>query len=185
MSKSIGFIGGGAMATGIIKGILSANTLTAEEIYVKELMPERQVYLKETYGLQLADSLKELAEKAKVLVLAVRPQDAEKAARELSEVITQDHVLVSICAGIKIEKLSGWIGEKVTYARIMPNTMTEIKRGYSALTFSKNASEEAKQSVQRITDSIGSTLVIPEKQFDAFTALSCAGPEWLLLLQQL
>ena len=47
MSKSIGFIGGGAMATGIIKGILSANTLTAEEIYVKELLPERQVYLKE------------------------------------------------------------------------------------------------------------------------------------------
>ena len=42
MSKSIGFIGGGAMATGIIKGILSANTLTAEEIYVKELLPERQ-----------------------------------------------------------------------------------------------------------------------------------------------
>ena len=80
MSKSIGFIGGGAMATGIIKGILSANTLTVEEIYVKELLPERQVYLKETYGLQLADSLKELAEKAKVLVLAVRPQDAEKAA---------------------------------------------------------------------------------------------------------
>ena len=73
MSKSIGFIGGGAMDTGIIKGILSANTLTAEEIYVKELLPERQVYLKETYGLQLADSLKELAEKAKVLVLAVRP----------------------------------------------------------------------------------------------------------------
>ena len=58
MSKSIGFIGGGAMATGIIKGILSANTLTAEEIYVKELLPERQVYLKETYGLQLADSLR-------------------------------------------------------------------------------------------------------------------------------
>ena len=85
MSKSIGFIGGGAMATGIIKGILSANTLTAEEIYVKELLPERQAYLKETYGLQLADSLKELAEKAKVLVLAVRPQDAEKAARELSK----------------------------------------------------------------------------------------------------
>ena len=53
MSKSIGFIGGGAMATGIIKGILSANTLTAEEIYVKELLPERQVYLNETYGLQL------------------------------------------------------------------------------------------------------------------------------------
>ena len=95
MSKSIGFIGGGAMATGIIKGILSANTLTAEEIYVKELLPERQVYLKETYGLQLADSLKELAEKAKVLVLAVRPQDAEKAARELSEVIH-----AGSCAGI-------------------------------------------------------------------------------------
>lgn len=81
MSKSIGFIGGGAMVTGIIKGILSANTLTAEEIYVKELLPERQVYLKETYGLQLADSLKELAEKAKVLVLAVRPPGCRKSSK--------------------------------------------------------------------------------------------------------
>lgn len=81
MSKSIGFIGGGAMATGIIKGILSANTLTAEEIYVKELLPERQVYLKETYGLQLADSLKELAEKAKVLVLAVCPPGCRESSK--------------------------------------------------------------------------------------------------------
>ena len=35
MSKKIGFIGGGAMAEGIIKGLIASKTLAPEEIYVK------------------------------------------------------------------------------------------------------------------------------------------------------
>ena len=181
MSKKIGFIGGGAIAEGIIKGLIASKTLAPEEIYVKEILPQRKEYLKETYGLSFADELSELAKAAEILVLAVRPQDAQGVSEELAQVISENQVVVSICAGIQIEKLAGWIGENVTYARIMPNTLIDAKRGYSALTFSTKALEEEKKEVQKITDSIGDTLIIPEAQFDAFTALSCAGPEWLLL----
>lgn len=181
MSKKIGFIGGGSMAEGIIKGLLVSETLEPEEIFVKEILSQRRQYLKEQYHVQLTDELKELAEKAEILMLAVRPQDAQKVAEELSAVITDKNILVSICAGIQIEKLSVWIGKKIRYARIMPNTLIDARKGYSALAFSENVEPKAQEEVKKITDAIGDTLLLAEKNFDAFTALGCAGPEWLLL----
>lgn len=182
MNKKIGFIGGGNMAEGIIKGLLNTGAKSAQEILVKELIPARKQYLKETYGLLLTDSYEELAVEADILILAVRPQDAKSVGLELAKVIDAGkHTLVSICAGIQIEKMSGWIGENVRYARIMPNTMIEARRGYSALAFSENFSEEEKAEVQKITDAIGKTLLLAENLFDAFTASSCAGPEWFIL----
>lgn len=181
MSKAIGFIGGGNMAEGIIRGILASGNLSNEEIFVKELLPQRKEYLQKQYQIQLVDDLGELAQKAYILVLAVRPQDAEKVTRELSAVVSDENILLSICAGIQIDKLSGWTEGKVRWARIMPNTMIESRRGYSSLAFGEGFTEEAKADVQLVSDSIGKTLRLPESQFDAFTSTSCAGPEWFIL----
>lgn len=181
MAKKIGFIGGGSMAGGIIRGLLSSGTLNAEEIYVKEILPQRKQYLKEKYKVQLTDEIKELAEKAELLILAVRPQEARKVSEELSAVIQDKNILVSICAGIRIEQLSKWIGSQIRYARIMPNTLTDIRKGYSALVLSENILPDDRAEIQKITDAIGDTLILEESKLDAFTALGCAGPEWILL----
>lgn len=182
MSKNIGFIGGGNMAEGIIRGLLNTNTKTTEEVIVKELLPARQEYLKATYGIVLVDTLKELAEQADILILAVRPQDAKQVSEELRQVIDAGkHTVVSICAGIQMVQFAQWIGDNVRFARIMPNTMIDARRGYSALAFGAGFDEAEKAEVQKITDAIGKTLPLAENLFDAFTATSCAGPEWLIL----
>ncbi|MCC8162563.1 MAG: pyrroline-5-carboxylate reductase [Lachnospiraceae bacterium] len=181
MSGKIGFIGGGSMAEGIIRGLLAAGTWKAEEILLKEILPQRKEYLKEQYQIELIDDLRELAAKADILVLAVRPQNAQSVSEELSAVIQEKTLLVSICAGIQIGKLSGWIGSRIHFARIMPNTLIETGKGYSALAFSANVTEKEQLEAQKITNAIGETLIISEQHFDAFTALGCAGPEWVLL----
>lgn len=182
MSTKIGFIGGGNMATGILRGLLQTKTKNSDEIFVKELLPSRQAFLKETYGITIVDSYEALADEAQILVLAVRPQDAKQVTEELAKSLDPTkHLLVSICAGIQMEQLSSWIGKDVKLARIMPNTMIEARRGYSALSFADGFTQEEKAAVQEITDAIGKTLLLPENQFDAFTATSCAGPEWLIL----
>lgn len=181
MAKKIGFIGGGNMAEGIIKGLIASKAKASSDILVKEVLPQRAEYLKATYKLVTVDSYEELA-KADILVIAVRPQDAKAVSEELSSFVdAKKHSIVSICAGIQIPKFASWIGEKVRYARIMPNTMIDVQRGYSALAFGEGFTDKQKADVQLITDSIGKTLLIPEAQFDAFTATSCAGPEWLIL----
>lgn len=184
MSRKIGFIGGGNMAEGIIGGLISAGTFSGNEIYVKEIIEQRAKYLSEKYGVTIVGSYTELAENADILVLAVRPQDAQEVSIELRKVVSEKNIIVSICAGILMEKFASWIGDTVKYARIMPNTMIESKRGYSALAFGDGFSEEEKTDVQIITDSIGKTLLLAENKFDAFTASSCAGPEWVILFAQ-
>lgn len=181
MGYTIGFLGGGNMATGILEGLLASETLPAEKIYVKEIIKERAELLQDKYKITLVDSYAELNEKSDIIVLAVRPQDVPAVGAELSKVISNGKILVSICAGIQMEKLAGIIGWDVKYARIMPNTMIESKRGYSALAFAQGFNDDDRAEVQKITDAIGKTLFISENQFDAFTANSCAGPEWLIL----
>lgn len=170
------------MAEGIIRGLLKTKTKTAEEIIVKELLPARREYLKAAYDIVLSDTLKDLAEQADILILAVRPQDAKQVSVELKQVIdAKKNTVVSICAGIQMVQFAQWIGTDVRFARIMPNTMIDAGRGYSALAFAGGFDETEKEEVQKITDAIGKTLPLAENLFDAFTATSCAGPEWLIL----
>ncbi len=182
MSKTIGFIGGGNMAEGIIGGLLNTKTKAPAEVFVKELLPARAQYLTETYGLTTLDSYAEIAEKSDILVLAVRPQDAKAVTEEVGKVVDPaKHVVVSIMAGIRIYQMAEWLGKEVRISRIMPNTMIDSRRGYSALAFGAGYDDAAKASVQEVTDAIGKTLLLNEDLFDAFTATSCAGPEWLIL----
>ena len=185
MSAKIGFIGGGNMAEGIIRGLIKSGTYQPEEILVKEIRPERLEWLTKTYGVRTAEGYAALTSEAETIVLAVRPQDA-KTVCELLYVFLEagKHILVSICAGIRMEKLASWIGSEIPAARIMPNTMIDVGRGFSALSFAASFPDERKDDVRKITDSIGKTLPLDENLFDAFTATSCAGPEWLILFAQ-
>lgn len=181
MGKVIGFIGGGNMAEGIISGLLASKAKSTSEILVKEILEERKQYLNETYGVKIIEETAELANQADILILAVRPQDAESVSLELSNYIKEGKIVVSICAGIQIVRLNEWLGSHIKLARIMPNTMIQVKKGYSALAFGDGFNKEEKADVQVITDAIGKTLILPESQFDAFTALGCAGAEWIIL----
>ena len=181
MSKRIGFIGGGNMAEGIIGGLIASGSVKSDSIFVKEIVADRKKYLAEKYNINTVNEYAELLQKADIIVLAVRPQDAEPAAKSLTDIIEDRHIIVSICAGIKIEKLRSWVGGKVKFARIMPNTMIESGRGYSALAVAEDLTDTDRADVRVLTDAIGKTMYLDEDKFDAFTALSCAGPEWFIL----
>ncbi len=181
MSRTIGFIGGGNMAEGIIRGLISSGSVKADSIFVKEILAERQKYLAKKHNVNIVNDYSDLSNKADIIVMAVRPQDAESACKGIAENLDSRHIIVSICAGIRIDKLRSWIGNNVKIARIMPNTMIESGRGYSALAVEDDFSNQERSDVRVITDAIGRTMYLDENKFDAFTALSCAGPEWFIL----
>ena len=185
METKIGFIGGGNMAEGIIRGLIRSGTHRPEDILVKEIRQERLAWLSDTYGIHEAEGYGALAAAAEIIVLAVRPQEAKAVCRQLSGSLEAGrHILVSICAGIHMEQLSGWTGAAIPVSRIMPNTMIDTGRGFSALSFVPDFPGVRKADVQKITDAIGKTLLLDEALFDVFTATSCAGPEWLILFAQ-
>ncbi|WP_024873440.1 pyrroline-5-carboxylate reductase family protein [Tolumonas lignilytica] len=72
----IHFIGGGQMAEAIIKALIKGNSIAANAISVSDIDSARLQLLHRHYGVQTSDILDVDLSTAKIIVLAVRPQDS-------------------------------------------------------------------------------------------------------------
>ena len=106
MSKTIGFIGAGNMGKAIIKGILSVGQATPEEIFVYDSYQPSLESIQRELGVSVTSSENEVAQKANIIILAVKPNVIDEVLNKIKEDITKDKVLVSIAAGTSIEQLS-------------------------------------------------------------------------------
>jgi pyrroline-5-carboxylate reductase len=64
----------------------------------------------------------QLAESSDVLFVAVKPQYVHSVLSEISVVLTDRHVVVSIAAGVTLDKMLEATGPDAHIVRVMPNT---------------------------------------------------------------
>jgi len=180
LKSKIVFIGGGNMAEGIIRGIINTGTMEAGQITVCEIIKERREYLKKTYKIEAVGESFEAVGMADIIFLATRPQNAEESVIGFKDSLNGEQILVSICAGIDIERLQNWTGDKVKIAKVMPNVLIEARHGYSGVCVSDKITEKDKEVISELFSAIGQTMYIPENMFNEFTAYSCAGPAYVM-----
>ncbi len=180
LNKKITFVGGGNMAEGIIRGIINTNTMNPEQITVSEIIPQRREYLKEAYNITVSGNQVETSKSADIIFLAVRPQDAEESLRKISSALNSNQILISICAGIDLERLNLWTNGHRKIAKVMPNVLIEARHGYSGVCISENISDDDQSIITELFNAIGQTMFIPENLFNEFTAYSCAGPAYVM-----
>jgi len=168
---TIGFVGSGNMAEAMINGVLKANVYRPGKVFVSDVRPERLVYLREHYGVRTAEDNAELASKADILVLSVKPQNMSEALQSVKDVIKPDALVISIAAGIKSTNIAAVLGD-VAIVRVMPNMPAWVDEGASVLF----ANEKAKTRVEiarLIFLSVGKAIVIEDEGLlDAITAVS-------------
>jgi pyrroline-5-carboxylate reductase len=180
---AIGFIGSGNMAEAMINGVLKANVYRPGQVFTSDVRPERLSYLREHYGVRTTKSNEELASKADILVLSVKPQNMADALGSIKDTIKPDALIISIAAGIKTTNISAVLGD-VAIVRVMPNMPAWVDEGASVLF----ANEKAKTKVEvarLIFLSVGEAVVIEDESLlDAVTAVSGTGPAYFFLLMQ-
>ena len=121
-AKNIAFIGGGAMAEAIIKGILGGGLVAAEHIHVGEHTQQRCDYLKNIYGVDAVTDNNKAVENADLVIFAVKPQIAPKAlTADLIANFKQDAWVLSIMGSVSLEQLHGY-APGFPVIRTMPNT---------------------------------------------------------------
>ncbi len=108
---SLGFIGGGNMAEALIKGLLSSKTITSEDCYVCDLIEERLDYLQKTYKIKTPKNTPQVIASSRVIILAVKPQNAAKALSTLSSTWSPEKILISIMAGVPMAYLERFFSE--------------------------------------------------------------------------
>ena len=181
--ENIGFIGSGNMAEAIIKGIITAKLYKPENILISDIIKERLEFLAQQYEVMTCSENRELASKADVLVLSIKPQKMDEALVSIKDVAGSMKLVISIAAGIKVEKIASVLGN-IAIVRVMPNTPALIGQGAAAL-FANESAKPLLEKAMSIFSSVGKAVIVEnEGLIDAVTALSGSGPAYFFLLME-
>jgi pyrroline-5-carboxylate reductase len=181
----IAFIGGGYMATALI-GALRARETEAVTITVAEPVAARRDALAREYGISTTADNAAAARDADTVVIAVKPQDARRAATGIAAALAdRRRLVVSIAAGTRLADLRRWLGASAALVRAMPNRPALVGRGMTALCAAPEVTADERVRAERILAASGETLWIEsEPLLDVVTAVSGSGPAYFFLLME-
>ena len=177
--KTIGFIGGGNMAEALIKGLLAGGT-PAATLIVAEPHAERRTFLAEHYGVKCTEDSSALITGSDVIILAIKPQVADKVLREIGTAATEEKLIISIMAGVKIAAIERAFPGEVRVVRVMPNTPALVLEASSAIAPGAYATAQDISLARCIFELVGRAGIVEEKLMDAVTGLSGSGPAYVL-----
>jgi pyrroline-5-carboxylate reductase len=169
------------MATAIIQGMIRHGT-SAELISASDPSPATRASLVGETGVPTFDSNAEVVKNSDVVVLAVKPQVIAPVLAELRPLITPDHLVVSVAAGVSLATLTNGLGPDRRIARAMPNTPALVGEGAAGYCLGPNAKECDDSTVATCLSSIGIAFRVPESQLDAVTGLSGSGPAFVYIM---
>jgi len=182
MAPVVGFIGTGNMGAAILRGLFPLGKV---QLAGYDLNAEKLAELAAETGMAVAKSPLEAAAGADYVVLCVKPQHMREVLTSLRPALTKGKCLLSIAAGITMEKLAAWSGGACPVVRIMPNTPALVGAGsYAVCLDDPKLAEAQKNLVLELFSAIGKTFPLPEKDFDAFTALSGSGPAYVMYFME-
>lgn len=170
------------MATAIAKGAVVSNLAKSSEIAFFDTNENQIALLHNKFpGCSISASAEELFSKCQRIVLAVKPQTLADIASGLSKVISRDHLLISIAAGIPLANLVAWFGtERVI--RVMPNTPCQSLQGASGIAAAKSATADDFEWCESLFSAVGKVVRVSEEQLHAVTGLSGSGPAYVLMM---
>jgi pyrroline-5-carboxylate reductase len=171
-------VGGGNMGSALVSGLVASGWGPAD-LAVAESDPLRRDALGDLLpGVAVHDS----PVAAQGAVLAVKPQDAESACVSLGD--TGISRVLSLMAGVRIERLESWLVDGVAVVRSMPNTPSLLRQGAAAISPGTRAGEREMCWAEEILGAVGSTVRVPEDMIDAVTGVSGSGPAYLFYVAE-
>lgn len=170
----VGFIGCGNMGGALAR----AAAKSGERLYLADFSGEKSEALAAELGALVSDN-KTIAAECDYIFLGVKPQVMAEMLSEIRSVLENrnDVVLVSMAAGITIEKLQSLTGNKPVI-RIMPNTPAAVGKGMILYTYS-GVPQNAVKEFLRFMQAAGRFDELPEKLIDAGSAVSGCGPAFV------
>jgi len=171
-------VGGGAMGSALLDGVVQAGLFKPDTIVLLEPNRSSREALQTKLAISICRDLTELARECRLIILAVKPQVLPELLRELRPGINSEHLLISIAAGVSLAALENQIPQG-RFVRVMPNTPARIRRGVAAFTIGNNITNADIEQVEAIFGCVGEVLQVTEGLMDSVTALSGSGPAYV------
>lgn len=183
--STIGFIGAGNMGRSLAGGLLKSGW-DRRKLILGDPVPEQREAVERLLGVNVYLQNEDVAERADVLVLAVKPQVIKPVCEGLAAAVQQKRpLLVSIAAGVRIADLERWLGGNLSLVRVMPNTPALVGSGASGMFANPRVSDPQRDLAESILRTVGVAVWLPnEDLLDVVTALSGSGPAYFFLVME-
>ena len=145
---------------------------------------ERLAELRERYGVEATRSNAEAVSGAKLVVIAVKPQDFEVLLGEVGARLSPEQTVLSIAAAIPTAQIEPRLDSGVPVVRAMPNAPSTVHEGIAGLCAGAHADDEHLDAGGERAPHLGESCACPETAMDAVTAVSGSGPAYFALLAE-
>jgi len=184
---SIAILGAGSMGGAILHGLVrsglaaggltATNRTSAKAAELAGLAGVTSIALE-----QHPDGNRQAAASAAIVLIGVKPAMVPDLLREIEPDLRPDAIVVSLAAGITIEKFESILGGDIAVLRSMPNTPALVGKAVTGLAAGTYAGEAEVAVVRRLFETVGSVVEVPESQIDALSTISGSGPAYVFLL---
>ncbi len=177
--KTIGFLGAGTMGCALIAGLRAAGLPGRQLMAADPDAAARRRAMR--LGARVTAEVCRVACAADVLVLAVKPPQMAAVLACARECVGRHTVVISIAAGITLRWLQARLPD-VPVIRVMPNLPATVRCGFSAIAAGRLARAAHRRVAEALLGASGAVCRLPERHFNAITAVSGSGPAYLYYL---
>lgn len=168
--RSVGIVGFGQMGSALGRGLQSRQPQRLWGAYDK--LPTGIARVEELGGKPF-ETLEALCAESDIVFLAVKPQDIRPVCEVLRPLV-RDRLVVSVAAGIKLERLGAWLDTR-RIARWMPNLAASVGSCLVGMAFAEGLSEDDARENLLLAEALGGGVVVSEKLLNAVTGISGSG----------
>ena len=169
------------MAMAMIGGIVTSKLIDPSHIHASNTSYEKLENIHEQYGINITQDNTLVAQKADIIVLAVKPHKYTQIMKELRAITLENKIYVSIAPGKTLAFLEEGLGSNAKIIRTMPNTPALVGAGITAICPNKNITNADLAAVISILNTFGKTEQIEESLFDAVVAVSGSSPAYVFM----
>jgi pyrroline-5-carboxylate reductase len=175
--QKVGIIGAGKIGGSLLLRLAESGGF---DLGVSDIHPEQLSHFRDS-GIRTTSSNRELADESDLLIVAVKPWDVTQVMQEISPSFEgTDKAVTSVAAGVTIASIAEHLPPGTAILRVMPNVCASVGLG-SAVVTANEAGQSALPTVLDIFRHVGEVQELPERLFDAATALHGSGPAYVAL----
>lgn len=173
---ALGVVGAGHIAAIIVQRLIASGYLSADRVAVTWSRKLEAHPLPVTTLRKIEDVVPD----ARVVLVSVTPQRFAEAAESLRRVVTPDHLIVSVMAGVSTDVIENRLGgDSLRIIRAMPNLPFGLGRGVTGLFRGRHASADDLEEIRHLFNAGGVTVEVQrEELMDAVTAVAGSGPAY-------
>jgi len=180
--QKLGIIGCGTFGEAILGGLLRAGSVRVEQVVVTSRDEAQAELLRERHGVRVSRDNVKVCTEVQVVLVSLKPQRMREVLDDdLLRLALKGKLLISIAAGIRIEKLRAWLPE-TAIIRGMPNTPCLVGEGLTVLARGPSVTDEQVALARTMFEGVGRCLELEEKHMDAVTSLNGSGPAFAYVI---